>query len=36
MSNLPIEAPVLFVKKKNSTLRLYVNYHALNKITVKN
>jgi hypothetical protein len=36
MSNLPIGAPVLFVKKKNRTLRLCVDYRALNKITVKN
>ena len=35
-SNLPIGAPVLFVKKKNGTLRLCVDYRALNKITVKN
>jgi hypothetical protein len=35
-SNSPIGAPVLFVKKKNGTLRLCVDYRALNKITVKN
>jgi hypothetical protein len=35
-SNLPIGAPVLFVKKKNGTLRLCVDYRALNKITIKN
>jgi hypothetical protein len=35
-SNLPIGVPVLFVKKKNGTLRLCVDYCALNKITVKN
>ena len=29
-------APVLFVQKKEGTLRLCVNYRALNKITVKN
>jgi hypothetical protein len=35
-SNSPIGAPVLFVKKKNGTLRLCVDYRALNKITIKN
>jgi hypothetical protein len=35
-SNLPIGVPVLFVKKKNGTLRLCVDYCTLNKITVKN
>jgi hypothetical protein len=35
-SNSPIGAPVLFVKKKNGTLRLCVDYWALNKITIKN
>ena len=35
-SNSPIGVPVLFVKKKNGTLRLYMDYRALNKITVKN
>jgi hypothetical protein len=35
-SNLPIGAPVLFIKKKNGMLRLCVNYCTLNKITVKN
>jgi hypothetical protein len=35
-SNLPIGAPVLFVKKKNGTLRLCMDYWALNKITIKN
>ena len=29
-------APVLFVKKKDGTLRLYVNFRQLNKMTVKN
>ena len=35
-SNSPAGAPVLFVKKKNGTLRLCVDYRALNKITIKN
>jgi len=31
----PHRAPVLFVKKKDSSLRLCVNFHGLNKITKK-
>jgi hypothetical protein len=32
----PIGMPILFVQKKDSSLRLYVDYRGLNKITVKN
>ena len=34
-SNSPCGAPVLFVKKKDSTLQLYVNYRGLNRLTHK-
>jgi hypothetical protein len=32
----PWGAPVLFVKNKDSTLRLCVDYRQLNKVTIKN
>ena len=35
-SKSPYGAPVLFTKKKNGTLRMCVDYRALNKLTIKN
>jgi hypothetical protein len=35
-SKSPYGAPILFVHKKNGTLRMCVDYRALNKATVKN
>ena len=35
-SKSPTGAPILFVKKKDGSLRLYVDYWGLNKITVRN
>ena len=35
-STSPWGAPVLFAKKKDKTLRLYIDYRQLNKVTIKN
>ncbi|GJU07524.1 putative reverse transcriptase domain-containing protein [Tanacetum coccineum] len=35
-SSSPWGAPVLFVKKKNGSFRMCINYYELNKLTVKN
>ena len=35
-STSPWGAPILFAKKKDKTLRLFVDYRQLNRVTVKN
>ena len=35
-SKSPARAPILFVKKKDGSLRMCVDYRGLNKITIKN
>ncbi|GJP58711.1 hypothetical protein CLOP_g3006 [Closterium sp. NIES-67] len=36
VSTSPYAAPILFVKKKDDSMRMCIDYQALNKITIKN
>ena len=36
LSKSPANAPILFDKKSDDSLRLYVNYQDLNNLTIKN
>jgi len=36
VSSLPIAAPIIFIKKPSGGLRFYIDYQALNAITIKN
>ena len=33
---MPARALILFIKKKDRSLRLYIDYRGLNKVTIKN
>jgi hypothetical protein len=35
-SSSPVAAPVIFIKKPGGNLRFYIDYRALNAITIKN